>query len=882
VYSVLYVDDEPALLDVGRLFLEKDGQFSVDTIASAPDALALMETKTYDAIIADYQMPVMDGIGFLKKVRGMGNTIPFILFTGKGREEIVIQALNEGADFYLQKGGDPVAQFAELAHKVRLAVQQRRAEASIRDHERREADIINFLPDPTFAIDTKGTVIAWNRAMEGITGVSMADILGKSDYAYALPFYHDRRPLLIDLVLNPDETFEKEKYLYTIHDATMLTAETIITRPQGNPVRLWGKACRLFDKSGNLAGAIESIRDITDRNLVEERLRESEERYRRIVETTGEGISQLDEDLKIVYVNRRMAEMHGYSPEEMIGKNIALFMVPEDIPVITSRIKEHRSGKSGRYKRRFVTRDGSIRWLQVSSTPLSDPDGTFKGSFAMYSDITDHKAAEEKLRQNYDELATNQALLRESEQRYRNVIEDQTEFISRFLPDGTHVFVNEAYCRYFGLKRGELLGHRFRPEIPFQDQKCLHAFFASLTPDHPVGTIEHRIVMPDGSIQWQRWSDRAIFDPSGTITEYQSVGRDITERKLAEEAVHYKTALLEAQVNSSPDGILIVDRGGKKILQNQRCVDLWKLPQGIVENEDDETQIRHAMQMTRNPERFVKKIAYLYDHPDETSRDEVELTDGRVFDRHSAPVLDREGHNYGRIWTFREITANKEAEAALRDVNKKLSLLSKITRHDINNQLTLLRGYLQVLDTGQADPLFRAHFQKALAAAHTISSLIQFTREYEEIGVHAPVWQNCHALAGAAANDALRGMIRLQNDLPPATEVFADPLIARVFYNLVDNAIRHGRKSTAIRFFAQESGDGLLIVCQDDGDGIPAGEKERIFERDFGRNTGLGLFLSREVLGITGITIRENGEPGTGARFEMAVPKNAYRTSVTR
>ena len=116
-------------------------------------------------------MPVIDGIEFLKRVRASGNTVPFIIFTGRGREEIVIQALNEGADFYLQKGGEPVSQFAELGHKIQKAILQRRAEASVRDHERREADIINFLPDATFAIDTRGVVIAWNRAMERMTGV---------------------------------------------------------------------------------------------------------------------------------------------------------------------------------------------------------------------------------------------------------------------------------------------------------------------------------------------------------------------------------------------------------------------------------------------------------------------------------------------------------------------------------------------------------------------------------------------------------------------------------------------------------------------------------------------------------------------------------------
>src|SRR5208337_621723 len=112
------------------------GLFSVEIITSAPAALALLGTKTYDAIVSDYQMPGMDGIGFLKRVRASGNTIPFILFTGRGREEVVIQALNEGANFYLQKGGDPHAQFAELNHKIQIAVEHHRAAEKIQSLNR--------------------------------------------------------------------------------------------------------------------------------------------------------------------------------------------------------------------------------------------------------------------------------------------------------------------------------------------------------------------------------------------------------------------------------------------------------------------------------------------------------------------------------------------------------------------------------------------------------------------------------------------------------------------------------------------------------------------------------------------------------------------------
>jgi DNA-binding response OmpR family regulator len=128
---ILYVDDEPGLLSIGKLFLEREGVFAVNTLTSAEVALEQLNTERYDAIISDYQMPGMDGITFLKRLKASGNTTPFIIFTGKGREEVVIEALNEGADFYLQKGGEPRAQFMELANKIRYAVTRKQVEEEI-------------------------------------------------------------------------------------------------------------------------------------------------------------------------------------------------------------------------------------------------------------------------------------------------------------------------------------------------------------------------------------------------------------------------------------------------------------------------------------------------------------------------------------------------------------------------------------------------------------------------------------------------------------------------------------------------------------------------------------------------------------------------------
>jgi len=210
---------------------------------------------------------------------------------------------------------------------------------------------------------------------------------------------------------------------------------------------------------------------------------------------------------------------------------------------------------------------------------------------------------------------------------------------------------------------------------------------------------------------------------------------------------------------------------------------------------------------------------------------------------------------------------------------RKLNLLSSITRHDINNQLTVLMGYLAILEMEQADATSEEYFRKATTAAQRISAMIQFTKTYESIGVMAPAWQDIRALADTAAKEIPLGQVTFENQLPAGAEVLADPLIAKVFYNLLENAIRYGEGISFIRLSADLPEGYLVIICENDGNSIPDEEKEKIFERGYGKNSGLGLFLSREILSITGFTIRETGKPGTGARFEITVPADAYRVA---
>jgi signal transduction histidine kinase len=223
--------------------------------------------------------------------------------------------------------------------------------------------------------------------------------------------------------------------------------------------------------------------------------------------------------------------------------------------------------------------------------------------------------------------------------------------------------------------------------------------------------------------------------------------------------------------------------------------------------------------------------------------------------------------------------SRKRAEDALRESNKKLSILFGISRQDINRELSVLTENLRVLQRKHPDIAHEEHLKKISDAARRISGLVRFAAQYEQIGVNESVWLECHTLVDDAAEKAPLGNITVKNEIPMGMEIFADPLVIRVFINLMENAVRFGGKITTIRFTAGESGGDYRVVCEDDGVGIPAADKTKIFEQGFGMNTGLGLFLAREILSITGITIDEAGEPPEGARFEITVPKGVWRSA---
>ena len=603
--SVLYVDDDPSLLEIGKTFLESGGIFAVETTEHPLDVPGLLEKNEYDCIISDYQMPILDGIGLLKEIRNRYPDLPFILFTGKGREDVVIQAFDAGADYYVQKGRDVQSQFRELSHKIRMSVEKRHAERALRESEERYRSVVQDQNEFICRFRPDGTYIFVNNAFCRDFGITEDAAINRR-FTALMP-KEDARAIRDHLAsLTPEHPQGVMEHRIRLPDGTVRWHQ-------------WSDRA-LFSGSGALIEYQSVGRDITDQktaelNLVkthnelraafeqltaiEEELRSSysdlassqqtlEEReniLNAIIQATPIPQFVIDNNHRVLYWNQALAAYSGIAAHDVVGTDQhwrafyqkkrpcladllvdnALDRMPEWY--LDTFEKSYLIENAYSATDFFPNMGWEGKWLHFTAGLIRNRNGEIIGAVETLEDVTERKqreadlarehreltasyeqlaATEEELRNNYDELVKLERELRESRELYRAVVEDQTELICRFLPDGTYLFANEAYCRYFNKQREEVVGHAFRPEIFVDEREQVQELFRRLTVENPVRSISHRIVFPDGTIRWQQWVDRAIFDDGGTVIEYQSVGHDITDLRSAELKLEKKNEILHS------------------------------------------------------------------------------------------------------------------------------------------------------------------------------------------------------------------------------------------------------------------------------------------------------------------------------------------------
>lgn len=707
VIRVLIVDDEPSLGQICRIFLEEMGGFSCDTVASGAEALAMISASRYDAIVSDYQMPGMDGIELLKGIRGSGMDTPFIIFTGKGREAVVIEALNNGADFYLQKGGDPEALFLELASKIRQAVQRKRAEEAFF----RTRFSIEHSPEEYYWIDCDGTHLDVNEQSCLMLGYTREEL-------------RHLRVMDVDPLHGEDEWRALWQRLKEGHH---LRIESVHRKKDGTLYHV--EISLAHHKIGEKEFMCAFAYDISGKKKAQEEAHLSEVMKRAIFETSEEATAIFDEDTTILMANKEFERFSGYPVRELVGKKSwTEFVAEEDRNRLLEyhRLRRtHEGAAPRRYELRSVDRYGTVRSLSAVVDRI--PGTTL--SIASYLDITERKQAEEAMRKNEENL--------------RSFMNALTEPAFLLGVDGIVLAANDAAIETFGCGDGATVGSHLDDLFP------------------EVSTV---LKIP---------LERAI--------------------------------------------------------QEKRPIDL-------------ECSVQDRF--------IIVKIS---------------------------PVADGDGDVEALAVYGMDVTDQKNTRDALKKANKKLNLLARINRHDMLNQITVALGSLSLAALQVPEGDARTRIENAQVAVRNIQKNLEFTKDYQDMGMKAPEWQRLDEVVGEAAASAPRDGVNL--DVRTAeVEVFADPMLESVFANLMDNAVRHGEGVTAIRvsFHEQDDGSGAVVV-EDNGIGVPEELKERIFKSGYGRHTGHGLFLVREILDITGISIAETGEEGKGAQFLITVPPGGYR-----
>jgi len=424
-----------------------------------------------------------------------------------------------------------------------------------------------------------------------------------------------------------------------------------------------GQLSRAFDMMTenlkNTTTTIESLnREIAGRKLTEEKLRERtaelSEREEDLVITLrsiGDAMIATDAEGRVTRMNAVAEKLTGWPLTAAAGRPLTdVFYIINvktrekvDNPVQEVLKKGRVIGLANHTA--LIARDGAERQIADSAAPIRDAQGHVRGVVLVFRDVTSEYQIKEALREKTEELD--------------RFFSHALDLLCIADTEGYFKRLNIEWEATLGYTLKELEGRRFLDFVHPDDLQSTLAAIAELASQREVLNFTNRYRCKDGSYRWIEW--RSF--PAGQLI--YAAARDITGRKKAEEELRFKNLLLATQQEAAIDGILVVDDKGKIISFNRRFVDMWNIPQEVIASESDQRALESVFAQLKNPVEFMERVRYLYEHQRDTSREEISLKDGRIFDRYSAPLIGADGVYYGRVWFFRDITERKQAEEKL-------------------------------------------------------------------------------------------------------------------------------------------------------------------------------------------------------------------------
>jgi len=884
---ILHVEDDPDFADLTATVLERDQDaFTVATASSVDEALGILAAASFDCVVADYDMPGATGLDLLERVRADHGDLPFILFTGKGSEEVASEAITAGATDYLQKQPG-TEQYDLLANRIHNAVDQYRSrqraatldrvrtlltdvnQALVRARSRAEAE----KQVCARVAEASPYEFAWIGAVNPATGVveprARSDDLGYLDAVADggdedgdtdRPVYRavrDQRTVVVEdlsaaagdwRAAAVDCGFRSVAAVPLTHDDTVYGTLAVYS---SDPVPFTDEERDLLAELGaDVSHAIHSF-------TVEDRLREERDQRAALFENAPSPVvisrPELDGDEHLVAsVNDAFVEVFGYERDHIVGTGATEVLVPDE------SVDEHvafrdraEAGETMTAEVERQTADGRREFV-VHIIPFGGDEGRPDGIYVWYLDVTERNERQR-------ELERNQALLHHTEELA-----------------GTGGWEIDAETNELEWTAGTYAIHdlspaEFDPTVdttiefyhPDDRDRIERAVERCLTDGEPYD-LELRIRTAAGEQRWVHTTGEPRYE-DGEIASVRGAIYDVTDHVERERDLERSNSLLSTLIETLPLGVLAEDADRNVLAVNDRMFDLFDLP-GTPEDVVGSDCARMAAEvagMFEDPDRFVERIDEVVAAGDPVREDTLPVRDGRTLARSYRPI-DLPGGS-GHLWVYRDVTERAEQERSLRAERDRLESFASVVSHDLRNPLNVASGHLALAREDGDDEHLTAVANALDRMDGLIEDLLTLAQEGEDVGEVDAVDLG-EAVRGCWATVAT-GDARV--DVQVDAAIRADPgRLKQLLENLFRNAIDHGGDGVTVTVGDLE--DGFYVA--DDGPGIPESERDDVFEAGYSTTeagTGFGLSIVREIAEAHGWTVTVGESTAGGARFEV-------------
>jgi len=634
---VLHVDDRPEFADIASEFLERtDDRIEVTSANSAREGLDRLASENFDCIVSDYEMPGADGLEFLEDVRSEHGDVPFILFTGKGSEEVASDAISAGVTDYLQKSGG-TDQYTVLANRVVNAVDRRRSRRALEQSRNRLASLFEQSPLAVVEWNEDFEVVRWNRQASEVFGYTAEEAKG-NQVPFIVPEHdHDH------VVEVKQQLFEGEGGYHSINENVRKDGE-IITCEWHNRV--------VTDENGEVQSVISLAQDVTERDRRKRRLETLIDTLPGIVyrETN-------QPDSPMQYVGGECERITGHTAEEIESGAVTWgedVVHPDDRERVWEAIQEEiANGESFELTYDILTADGECKRVWERGQGIGDGKGGVRALEGFITDVTHHTDREWDLQREVDRMeralrGTGTAIWEwnvETDRIARHGVAELLETDPETLDDTI-----------------EALLERVHPE----DRDRVRDVYESVAADPDSYRVEFRVLTDEGETRWivdrgQGWTGNA-----GGNARLVGCFTDVTEARKREEDLRFRESLLEAQSEATREGVVVVDSDGEVVSYNERFLEMWDLTEDDVED-GLETAIGRIAEKVVDSESFRERTERSLSNPSSSDTDDPELierTDGGRVQRYSVPIED-DDEFLGRVWFYRDVTEHTDEKRRL-------------------------------------------------------------------------------------------------------------------------------------------------------------------------------------------------------------------------